>query len=329
MTRVFQRVLLRGVGLAIAALASSAMLTSSTVAQENVSFGLRSPYNGVPNAGSNLVYYNLPASGSIYAGPVNSSFDLTAMVDGSGTETASAFGLIATVDGAGGVVFNPPAIVGDANNLGDASNGSFPVNSSFDLRFANTGIQGGGLQEIDVIALEEVALQNNAVTNGDGIASIPVQIAGGTTGTFNVAFNLSTNFTGFVKTVALDDTQFLTNPGAFPHVGGTIEVRRSRKGDLNGDQAINFADIGGFVGTLSSVANFQAQFPWLQASYISDINEDGPTNFADIGGFVALLANPPPSPAAVPEPGALSLLAAAAMTVLGGGYVVRRRRRGA
>lgn len=326
MSRVFHPVLRKSVGLAFAAVAAAGLLVSSAAAQDQISFGLRPRYNGVPNAGSNLVFYNLPASGSNYAGPVDSSFDLTALVNGDGTETASAFGLIATVSGSGGVVFNPPAIVGDENNLGNSLNPSFPVNSSFDLRFANTGIQGGGTQEIDVIALEEIALQNNTIANGDGIASIPIQIAAGATGNFNVAFNLSTNYTGFVKTISANDTQFLTNPGAFPHVGGTIEVRESRKGDMNGDSSVNFADIGGFVAALSDTAGYQAQFPYLQVAYISDFDEDFSTNFADIGGFVAALSAGSP-PAAVPEPSALALVITAG--VVGTGFALARRFRAA
>jgi hypothetical protein len=303
-------------------------LMASSVEAQDVSFGVRSRYNGIPGAGSNIVFYNLPASGSIYAAPVNSSFDLVAMVSGGAgaTQTASAFGLIGTVSGTDQVTFNPPPSVGDANNLGNATNPAFPVNGSFDLRFANTDIQSGvdNNREIDIVALEETGLLNNTITNGDGIAAIPVRIAAGATGTYNVAFNLSTNYTGFVKTISQSQTEFLTNPTAFPHVGGTIEVRRSRKGDLNGDQAINFADIGGFVSTLSSIDTFKNNFPWLQAEYISDINEDGPTNFADIGGFVALLANPPPSPVAVPEPGSVSLVVAGAIGLL----TIGRRRLG-
>ena len=313
MSRVSQPVLRRCAWLACAALALVALASSSAWAQNQISFGVRPRYNGIPSAGSNLVFYNLPASGSIYAGPVNASFDLTALVNGTGTETASGFGLIGTVGGTGQVVFNPPVAVGDENTLGNAQNTAFPINSSFDLRFANTGIQGGGAQEIDIVAIEEVALQNNTVTNGDGIASIPIQIAGGATGTFNVAFNVSTNFTGFVKTISVNETQFLTNPGSFPHVGGTIEVRRSRKADMNGDIAINSADIGGFILALNGLSGFSAQFPWLQAAYISDVNEDGATNSADIGGFIAQLNNPSPSPQAVPEPSSVALLGIAAV----------------
>jgi hypothetical protein len=328
MSRVFQRLLRKGALFVCAAAASAGLLASSAEAQNNVSFGMRPRYNGVPGAGSNIVFYNLPASGSIYAGPVNSSFDLTAQVSGSGTETAAAFGLIATVSGTGQVVFNPPAIVGDANNLGNATNPSpsFPINSSFDMRFANTGVNNPSLgnREIDIIALEQVALQNNTVTNGDGIASIPVQIAAGATGSYTVAFNVSTNYTGFVKTISQDNTQFLTNPGAFPHAGGTIEVRRSRKADMNGDGNINSADIGGFIVALNGVANFSSQFPWLQAGYISDLNEDGNTNSADIGGFIAQLNNPSPSPSAVPEPSSLALLAIAGIAAAGA-YARRRR----
>lgn len=326
MSRVFQPVLRRCVWLACAALAVVALASSSAWAQNQISFGVRPRYNGIPNAGSNLVFYNLPASGSVYAGPVNAAFDLTALVSGTGTETASGFGLIGTVGGTGEVIFNPPVAVGDENTLGNATNPfpGFNINTSFDLRFANTGIQGGGTQEVDIVAIEEVALQNNTVTNGDGIASIPVQIAGGATGMFNVAFNVSTNYTGFVKTISQNETQFLTNPGSFPHVGGTIEVRRSRKADMNGDVAINSADIGGFILALNGLSGFSNQFPWLQAAYISDVNEDGATNSADIGGFIAQLNNPSPSPQAVPEPSSIILLGVAGVCGLAAYY--RRRR---
>jgi hypothetical protein len=243
----------------------------------------------------------LPSSGSIYAGPVNSSFDLFADVQGT-SETASAFGLIATVGGTGQVIFNPPVAVGDENTLGNSLNPAFPINSSFDLRFANTGIQGGGTQEIDVVALEQVALQNNTITDGDGIASIPIRIAGGTTGTFNVAFNLSTNFTGFVKTVSLNNTQFLTDPAAFPHTTGTIEVRQSRKGDINGDSFLDGEDIAPFISVLSSPSAYQTANPWLQVNYISDGLEDGLIDGEDIQPFVNILSGGGGSPAAIPEP---------------------------
>lgn len=324
MSRVSQPVLRRCVWLACAALAVVALASSSAWAQNQISFGVRPRYNGIPNAGSNLVFYNLPASGSVYAGPVNAAFDLTALVSGTGTETASGFGLIGTVGGTGQVVFNPPVAVGDENTLGNAQNTAFPINSSFDLRFANTGIQGGGTQEVDIVAIEEVALQNNTVTNGDGIASIPVQIAGGATGTFNVAFNVSTNYTGFVKTISQNETQFLTNPGSFPHVGGTIEVRESRRADLNGDSLVDGEDIAPFVSALLNTSSFQASNPWLQTFYISDFNQDQAIDGEDIQGFVNTLlgigGSPVGSPAAVPEPCSLLLC------VVGiGGLAIARR----
>lgn len=334
MSRVFQRLLRKSALFVCAAAASAGLLASSVQAQNNVSFGMRPRYNGVPGAGSNIVFYNLPASGSIYAGPVNSSFDLTAQVSGSGTETASAFGLIATVGGTGQVVFNPAAIVGDANNLGNATNPSpsFPVNSSFDLRFANTGINDPALgnREIDIIALEEIALQNNTVTNGDGIASIPVQIAAGATGSFNVAFNVSTNYTGFVKTISENNTQFLTNPGAFPHAGGTIEVRQSKRGDMNGDSFLDGEDIAPYISLLTNVPAFQANNPWLQTFYISDFNQDTFIDGEDIQGFINALAGigGSPSPSAVPEPSSV-LLSTAAITMFScfiGAKRLRRRR---
>jgi hypothetical protein len=331
MMRVLKTVLIRSLATAALAATVAAGLTSNASA-ENVSFGTRPQFNGVPNANGNIVVYNLPSSG-IYAGPVNTSFDLTARVQGGdGIETAAGFGLIASVSPVGaapadGLVFNPPAIVGDANNLGAATNGTgFAINNSFDYRFANTNAQGGGNHEIDITAFEQVALQNNTVTDGDGIAAIPIQVAAGTIGNYNVAFNVSENYTGFVKTIAVNNTQFLTNAGAFPHVGATVEVRRSRKADMNGDVSVNSADIGGFILALNSVSNFQSQFPWLQTAYIGDINEDGNINSADIGGFIGQINNPSPSPSAVPEPSTF-VLGGIAIAISGIGWARRRVRK--
>lgn len=327
MSRVFQPVLRRSAGLAIAALGIAGVLASSAAAQNEIAFGVRPIYNGVPGAGPNLVYYNLPASGSVYAGAVNTHFDLTALVNGSGTETASAFGLIATVSGTGQVVFNPPAIVNDANNLGGALNPSpsFNTNNSFDIRYANTGIQTGTSREIDIVALEEIALQNNTVTNGDGIASIPIQIGGGVTGTYNVVFDVSPNYTGFVKTIALNNTQFLTNAAALPHVGGTIEVKQSVRGDMNGDSFVDGRDVQGFVDVFLDIGAFQASHPWLQTLYIADFQVNGAVDGGDVQGFVdaflGIGGSPGPSPAAVPEPSSVVLCS------LGFGILMLARRR--
>jgi hypothetical protein len=119
----------------------------------------------------------------------------------------------------------------------------------------------------------------------------------------------------------------LTNPLGFPNANQNIIVRNSRRGDMNGDGAANFADIGGFVSVLGAngVANYKAQNPWLQVAYISDFNADLATNFADIGGFVASLSGAP-SPAAVPEPSTVALLC---MAGVGIGAAAYRRRRSA
>lgn len=321
MSRVFQPVLRKSVGLAFAAMAAASLLVSSAAAQNNMFFGVRPKYNGVPNAGSNIVFYNLPTSG-LHAGTVDSSFDLFAQVDGTLSEDVSAFGVIATVAGTGEVVFNPPAIVNDENNLGNALNSSFPVNSSFDLRFAQTGIQGGGAQEVDIIALVETGGANATVTNGDGIATIPVQIAAGAVGTFNVNFNLSSNYSGFVRTISLNETEILSNPGAFPTVAGTIEVRESRKGDINGDGLLDGEDITPFISVLSDPVAYQNANPWLQATYIADGFEDGLIDGEDIQPFINILSGG--SPAAVPEPNTCLL---AVLGIAGIGFAMRQRRR--
>jgi hypothetical protein len=107
-----------------------------------------------------------------------------------------------------------------------------------------------------------------------------------------------------------------------------VVVRRSRRGDTNGDLNVNNADIGGFVQALLNINAVKTSAPWLQWEYITDFNSDGPTNNADIGGFVQELLNPTPSaaagPVAVPEPATiLSALAGTAVLLFG---AWRRRR---
>jgi hypothetical protein len=309
MSRLFQPAQRRCGWLAFATFAVSGLLVSSAGANE-IAFGVGSIYNGAPDAGSNLVFYNLPTTGP-YAGAVNSYFDLRAFVNpNTGTETASGFGLIARLSGTGEVVFNPPVVGDEENNLTPAMNPTTTKNNSFDILYATTGVQTGNSREIDVIGIEEVALQNNLVTNGDGLASLPIQIGAGVTGTYNVTFDLpnpgSTDFTGFVKTISSSETQFLTNPTVHPHVVGTIEVRQSRVGDLDGSGAIDSFDISPFVQALGSPAEYKSARPWLQVDYIADIDQGGSIDSFDIQPFVQLLGQQG-SPAAIPEPGSVVL----------------------
>jgi hypothetical protein len=302
MSRLFQPAQRRCGWLALAAVAVSGLLGSAANAAE-VAFGVWPIYNGAPNAGSNLVFYNLPTTGT-HAGPVNTQFDLRALVNGAGTETASAYGLIARLSGTGQVVFNPPPIGEVSNNLLPAKNPLIEKNNSFDILYANTGVQSGNNREIDIIGLETTQLQNNPVVNGDGLASIPIQIAAGATGNYNITFDLPTTYTGFVKTISASESQFLTNPTIHPHIAGVIEVRQSRRGDLNGDGAIDGLDISPFVQSLGNPATYQAARPWLQVNFITDANDDGVIDGLDIQPFVQILGQSG-SPSAVPEPSSI------------------------
>ena len=61
-------------------------------------------------------------------------------------------------------------------------------------------------------------------------------------------------------------------------------------GDANGDQQINFFDIGPFIVGLSSESAYATQFPNLDRDVVLDMNNDGVVNFLDIVGFVDALS---------------------------------------
>ena len=63
----------------------------------------------------------------------------------------------------------------------------------------------------------------------------------------------------------------------------------SRKGDMNIDGVVNFADINPFVLALVNPAAYQAQYGY-PATQTGDLNCDGVVNFGDINPFVALLS---------------------------------------
>ncbi len=125
-------------------------------------------------------------------------------------------------------------------------------------------------------------------------------------------------------------------PGIAVAIGSDYSLIQSRvRGDFNLDSVINGQDINPFVSALLDPNAFAAALPDLAASdlaVIGDFNNDGLFNGQDINGFVAkLLGSGAATPAevagltslaAVPEPGALSLMGLGCVIVLG-----RRRRR--
>jgi hypothetical protein len=277
------------------------------------------------------VLYNLPSTA------VDSFFDVFATVSSPGTVGVSGYSLIATSSGAG-LTFNPPAINEAVplppNNLDPALNHSFPVNTGVDVVYGivNVPNQPAANMSLGVSALYSTAGSNTTLANNDGLLSVPIRAGAGVTGTFNVTFDLDNTYTGFFNAARAN----LTNAANFPHVSGVVEVRQSRRGDLNGDGFVNGLDINNFVASLINVNNFQASAPWLHALYIADFGgtggvstPDGFVNGLDINGFVAaLIAGSPSAPVAVPEPATISLLISA---VACGGVMalVRRRRRAA
>jgi hypothetical protein len=118
--------------------------------------------------------------------------------------------------------------------------------------YAVTNVQSGGVQSIGVVALNDVPATNITLANNDGLAAIPIQVAGGTGfnashfSTFNVTFGTDPTYTGFINAAG----QIVTNPAQ--HVNATIEVRESRRGDMNGDGPVNLFDLDGFVAALAA-----------------------------------------------------------------------------
>lgn len=124
-------------------------------------------------------------------------------------------------------------------------------------------------------------------------------------------------------------------PGIAVAAGSDYSLIQSRvRGDFNLDSAINGQDINPFVSALLDPNTFAASLPDLAASdlgVIGDFNNDGLFNGQDINGFVSkLLGSGAATPAevaglnslaAVPEPGALSLIGVGCVIAL------RRRRR--
>jgi hypothetical protein len=277
-------------------------------ARADASFGARSAESGVPHffgvpTDNKIVVYALPtaAASPLYGGPVNARFDLTALTTGA-TEPVTGFGMIATVNGTGEVVFNPDAIAGGANPPNNIPYAHLaPANNNLDIMYGVTNVQGGGAQSIGVVALNDVPATNTPVANNDGLAAIPIQVAGGTGfnashfSTFTLSFGTDPTYTGFINAAG----QVVTNPAQ--HINATIEVRESRRGDMNGDGPVNLFDLDGFVAALAGTFST----PYLHPDWLADFDNSGAVNLFDLDGFVAALAVGSPTagaPSAVPEP---------------------------
>ena len=106
---------------------------------------------------------------------------------------------------------------------------------------------------------------------------------------------------------APEDVNQLRDPGIFEDADGTLYLLYAGRGedalgiaslsspnvvlvgDMNGDGAINFLDIGPFIVALSDPAAYQSSFN-LDANVSGDTNGDGGIDFLDISGFIVLLS---------------------------------------
>jgi hypothetical protein len=317
--------------LAFAALGVLAAAAPSLAA--NVSFKANSIFgNAEPNnAAGKIVVYDLPATGSIYAGPVDAFFDVRAKVSGGGSETVAGYGVIMQITGAGTL---PTFTTPDPNEAGDNNMLAAvrtPINSTLSIILGETNVPtfDASNHSLGVIGLFPTANTNTTVADNAGLFKVPFRVAAGAaasgTQTYNLQMALGGNeYSGFARS----DGTLMTDPGSFPHDSNVIEVRRSRRGDTNGDGATNSADIGTFIQVLNTgAATYKAANPWLQVNYITDFDQSGATNSADIGGFIAALngaPSPAAGPSAVPEPSTIALLC------IGGGMLaagaLRRRK---
>lgn len=306
-----------------------AMAVASQASAQDVLFKATSIYGGAEpnNAAGRIVVYNLPASGSIYAGPASGSFNVQATVSGAGTQSVAGYGIIMEV-AAGGPTFNitPLPASGTPNNMPDSISNTFSTvtqNADLNVILGDTAVPGfaAGSNSLGVVGLYPTQNANTTVANNNGLFSVPISVPGGTVGNFNLSLALGGNeYSGFAQS----NGTIVTPPGAFPQHSNIIEVRNSRRGDMNGDGNANSADIGGFIAVLNTgVTAYSNQFPWLQVRYISDFDQSNATNSADIGGFIAAL-NGAPSPAAVPEPSTVALVCMGG--VVFGAMALRRRR---
>jgi hypothetical protein len=325
---------------------AAVLLFAQTASAQNAAFRLGSPYNGVPAvfAGQpatpldHIVIYDLPATGpyAAVAETPDGFIDLIATVSGGGSVPAAGYGVILTVSSGGaGLRFDPDDVVGSMSNMGAVKNPSLTQNANFieptGAVFGDPNVPGmiAGDQSVGIAAIYTPQNQDTPVSNNHGLTSIPVDVDAGLTSlptrtkTYMVNFAVDDEFTGFINTAGT----ILTNSATFPHLGATVHIRESRRGDMDGNGAVNGFDISGFVSALTSVSGYQAANPWLRVQYISDFDNSGAVNGFDISGLVSALiaGSPDPSgPSAVPEP---STFVAAAMGLFGLVlYAIRRRK---
>jgi hypothetical protein len=318
---------------AVALITSALLSLAASTAHADAAFrARRSSTATIPSffgvaTGDKIVVYSLPATAARpeYMQPVGATFDLAATTTGA-TEPVTGFGMIGTVSGTA-ITFTPPAIAGGAAPPNNIPYALTPTsNNGLDIMYAVTNVQSGGAQSIGVIALNEQASTNITLTNNDGLANIPITVAPGTgfdadhISTHTLTFGTDETYTGFINAAG----QIVTNPAQ--HVNATIEVRESRRGDMNGDGPVNGFDVNGFVAAVVNAGAYQTANPHLRVNYIGDFDNSGAINGFDVQAFVAAIVAGSPaagsSPSAVPEPSTWALVG------LGlGALLVRRLRR--
>ncbi|RIK78247.1 MAG: hypothetical protein DCC68_15710 [Planctomycetota bacterium] len=310
--------------------AVGAIAIASQVSAQDVLFKATSIYGGAEpnNPSGRIIVYNLPAAGSIYAGNANASFNVQATVSGAGTQSVAGYGIIMEI-ATGGPTFNITALPasGTPNNIPNSISNSFATvtqNPDLNVILGDTSVPGfaTGTRSLGVVGLYPTQNANTTVANNQGLFSVPITVPGGTVGNFNLSLALGGNeFSGFAQS----NGTIVTPAGVFPQHSNIIEVRNSRRGDTNGDGAVDGEDIQPFVDALLNFNGYKAARPWLQHNYIADLDQSQGVDGEDIQPFVNILLGIGSSPpAAVPEPSTVALGAMGFVALLAARF--RRRK---
>jgi hypothetical protein len=209
--------------------------------------------------------------------------------------------------------FDPDDVVGSTSNMGPVKNLLILQNVNFieplGAVFGDPDVPGmiGGNQSLGIAAINTLQNQDTPVRNNDGLTTIPVDVGPDLTSAithikeFNVSFFNDDEFTGFVNNAGT----ILTNSALFPHVGATVQIRKSIQGDLNGDGFVTAADVPVFLNAMAEAESVKLQFPWLRVDYVADFNADSVIDARDIPAFQQACGCVVPEPAT----GLLALLA--------------------
>ena len=161
--------------------------------------------------------------------------------------------------------------------------------SDEDINTTLIGMSSGPLNNVSDISID---LNSTLFESLLGSTHVGLRLASATEGPFiNIAASESA---GVAPTLLVE----------YSIVGGEMN------GDMNADGFVDVDDVGLFVLALTNRAAYDALGYGVDADIVGNVNGDGQFDLGDLGDFSALLGGPASASAsAVPEPGALVLMA--------------------